>query len=123
MSRFRRFRLRYSTYISLWGFTFALPAVIYLLLFNVYPMLNAFYLSFTRYDLIHPPEWYGLENFRQIFTSPQFRSSLQITFIYVFGTVIQCGFYPSHWHCCSIDAVSLLEDGVRYFSFRRFYRF
>lgn len=87
MSRFRQFRLRYSTYISLWGFIFALPAVIYLLLFNVYPMFNAFYLSFTRYDLIHPPEWYGLENFRQIFTSPQFRSSLQITFIYVFGTV------------------------------------
>jgi len=108
MSNFRRPHLHYSVHISLWGFIFALPAVIYLLLFNVYPMFNAFYLSFTRYDLIHPPEWYGLENFRQIFTSPQFRNSLQVTFIYVFGTVIPVWFLSF--------AMALLLNRCRIFS-------
>lgn len=87
-----RFRLRYSTRISLWGFLFALPAVAYLVIFNVYPMLNALYLSFTSYDLISAPEWIGLGNYQQVLTSGRFRASLQTTFIYVFGTVIPVWF-------------------------------
>lgn len=87
-----RFHLRYSTRISLWGFLFALPAVLYLLLFNLYPMLNAFYLSFTRYDLISAPEWIGIGNYRQVLASTSFQSSLQITVLYVFGTVVPVWF-------------------------------
>ncbi len=82
-----RLRLRYSTRISWWGFLFALPAVLYLAIFNLYPMLNALYLSFTRYDLISAPEWIGLGNYQQVLTSSSFRNSLQITIVYVFGTV------------------------------------
>ena len=86
------FRFRYSTRISLWGFLFALPAVFYLALFSLYPMLNALYLSFTRYDLISAPEWIGLGNYQQVLTSTSFQSSLQITFLYVFGTVVPVWF-------------------------------
>jgi len=87
-----RFRFRYSTRISLWGFLFALPAVLYLTLFSLYPMLNALYLSFTRYDLISAPEWIGLGNYQQVLTSTSFQSSLQVTFLYVFGTVMPVWF-------------------------------
>jgi ABC-type sugar transport system permease subunit len=87
-----RFRLRYSTRIALWGFLFALPAVLYLTIFNLYPMVNALYLSMTQYDLISAPQWVGLGNFQQILASSRFHASLQITFIYVFGTVVPVWF-------------------------------
>jgi ABC-type sugar transport system permease subunit len=103
-----RFRLRYSTRIALWGFLFALPAVMYLAIFNLYPMLNALYLSFTRYDLISAPEWIGLGNYQQVLTSGRFRSSLQITFIYVFGTVVPVWFLSF--------GVAMLLNRVRVFS-------
>ncbi len=88
----QRFRLRYQTHIALWGFLFALPAVLYLALFNLYPMANAFYLSFTRYDLISPPEFVGMRNYVQTLTSEAFQHSLRVTFVYVFGTVIPVWF-------------------------------
>lgn len=88
MRSIHRFRLRYSTRISLWGFLFALPAVLYLGVFSLYPMLNALYLSFTQYDLLSAPEWIGFGNYEQILASHSFRNSLQITLVYVFGTVV-----------------------------------
>ncbi|MBW7885527.1 MAG: sugar ABC transporter permease [Caldilineaceae bacterium] len=88
-----RFRLRYQTRIALWGLLFALPAVAYLLLFNLLPMANALYLSFTRYDLIGAPELVGLRNYARTLTDPNFHHSLRITFIYVFGTVVPVWFF------------------------------
>ncbi len=60
MNAQRRFRLRYQTRIALWGFVFALPAVLYLLVFSIFPMLQALLLSFTRYDLIESAGVCGL---------------------------------------------------------------
>ena len=44
-----RSRLRWA------GFLFVLPALIHLATFKFYPMLEAFWLSFHRYDLMSPP--------------------------------------------------------------------
>lgn len=40
------------------------PALVGLVVFFVYPLLAAVYFSFNRVDLINPPEWIGLANWR-----------------------------------------------------------
>ena len=49
------------------GLLFVSPWLIGFLLWAVYPMVASFYYSFTRYDLLRPPVFIGLENYRQIF--------------------------------------------------------
>jgi ABC-type sugar transport system permease subunit len=88
----RRFQPTYQTRIALWGFLFALPAVLYLLIFNLFPMGQALFLSFTEYDLIRPPEYIGLSNYMRLLTDSSFHHSLRVTFIYVFGTVVPVWF-------------------------------
>ena len=36
------------------------PAILGLLIFFVYPLLASIYYSFTRFDLVSPPQWIGL---------------------------------------------------------------
>ncbi len=86
------FRIGYRRRTALWGFLFAAPAVGLLLAFNIFPMLNAFYLSLTKYNLLSAPEFIGLGNYTRVLDSNQFAASLRITFIYVFGTVIPVWF-------------------------------
>jgi multiple sugar transport system permease protein len=47
--------------------SFVGPALIGLIFFFVYPLLAAIYFSFNRVDLINPPEWVGLANWRFLF--------------------------------------------------------
>jgi len=44
------------------------PALLGLLIFFVYPLIASVYYSFTRYDLVSPPEWIGLRNYEYLFT-------------------------------------------------------
>ena len=44
------------------------PALLGLAIFFVYPLLASVYYSFTRFDLISPPEWIGLRNYEYLFT-------------------------------------------------------
>lgn len=44
------------------------PAVIGLLLFFAYPLIDSIYLSFTSYSLLSPPKWIGLRNYEYLFT-------------------------------------------------------
>jgi multiple sugar transport system permease protein len=37
-------------------------------IFFVYPLLDTLYLSFTRYDLLSPPQWVGFSNYVFMFT-------------------------------------------------------
>lgn len=54
---------------ALAGYLFVLPWVVSLLVFTTYPVLAAFYLSFTQYTIVQPPKWTGLENYRTMFTA------------------------------------------------------
>ncbi|MBX3062717.1 MAG: sugar ABC transporter permease [Anaerolineae bacterium] len=66
---------------ALVGWLFASPWIIGFLLFTAGPMLFSLYASFTKYNIIRTPEWIGLKNFQQIFTSdPFFWKSLENTF-------------------------------------------
>lgn len=69
------------------GFFFFLPALIFLAIFLIGPMLTAVFFSFTRYTILSPPTFRGLRNYQFIFTLPVFWNSLRVTFLYVAGRV------------------------------------
>jgi putative chitobiose transport system permease protein len=68
-------------------YLFLLPALLVLGLTVFYPALQAFYLSFTRYDLIDAPEWIGFANFRRLWADPIFWQTLRNTLLYLVGVV------------------------------------
>lgn len=70
-------------------YLFLLPALVILGLTVFWPALQAFYLSFTRYeyDLTQVPEWVGIANFRRLWADPVFWQTLRNTVLYLIGVV------------------------------------
>lgn len=70
-------------------YLFLLPALLILGLTVFLPALQAFYLSFTRYeyDLTQPPQWIGLANFQRLMGDRVFWKTLLNTVIYLIGVV------------------------------------
>jgi multiple sugar transport system permease protein len=65
------------------GLLFVLPWLLSLLIFTTYPVLAAFYLSFTEYNVVQPPRWVGLQNYRTMLTAdPAFWISVKNTAAY-----------------------------------------
>lgn len=85
-SKKQRKRIGYAAARRRWGLVFVLPALLLLSLFSLYPVVQAFYLSFFQFDLFNPKEFVGLENYRFLLESPTFHNSLWVTFVYVFAT-------------------------------------
>ncbi len=52
---------------ALLGIAFTAPWLIRLLVLHIYPILAAFYYSFTRYTIATPPAWLGLDNYVKLF--------------------------------------------------------
>ena len=69
------------------GYLFVLPVILGLIFFTMGPMLLSLYYSFTSYDILTPPKWTGLENFRRLFTDDTFWISLRVTFRYALISV------------------------------------
>ena len=70
-------------------YLFLLPALLILGLTVFLPAMQAFYLSFTRYeyDLTQPPQWIGLGNFKRLWGDRLFWKTLQNTVLYLIGVV------------------------------------
>lgn len=84
-------RRRRSPLGSKWTpYAFLAPAAVYLLFFQGYPLLRELWLSFTKTSLLTPTDnlWVGLDNFRKIFTSPDFQHTLLTTLVYVVAIVV-----------------------------------
>jgi multiple sugar transport system permease protein len=64
------------------GYIFMLPAILGLLIFLLGPIVVSLYLSFTRYDLLTPPQWIGLGNYQTLFKDPLFWQSLRVSALY-----------------------------------------
>lgn len=84
--------MNYHRKQALWGFLFVVPGVAVLIIFSIYPMVQALNFSFTDYDMVRSPEFIGLDNYVRILSTGPFLNSLKITFIYVFGTVVPVWF-------------------------------
>ena len=52
---------------AMYGLLFISPALIGLILFNLGPIVAAFFFSFTRYSIIDSPKWVGLANYQKAF--------------------------------------------------------
>jgi multiple sugar transport system permease protein len=62
------------------GLLYISPFLLGFLIFTLYPMVASLYLSFTKYNIITPPTWIGLENYQEAFLKDrQFWSSLERT--------------------------------------------
>jgi ABC-type sugar transport system permease subunit len=68
---------------SLWGFLFALPAILFFIIFAYYPMINAARLSLFSWNLVSPPEYVGLDNYSYVFQDGRFQKALVNTFKFV----------------------------------------
>ena len=98
---------------TLVGLAFASPWLIGLVIFGIYPILASFYFSFCRYNILRPPRFTGLENYRLLLTDdPLFWTSLWNTaWLAAIGLPLQLGF--------ALAAAMLLNARVRGLSFFR----
>lgn len=77
-------------------YLFLLPALGILVLTVFWPALQAFYLSFTRYeyDLTAMPQWIGFANFQRLWHDPLFWQTLGNTLLYLICVVPILVFAP-----------------------------
>lgn len=74
---------------TLKGVLYLLPAMLILLVFNIYPIIKSFLISFyTDYDYFNNIVYeYGIDNFIAIVQDPNFITALKNTGIFVIGVV------------------------------------
>ncbi|MGI6207767.1 MAG: carbohydrate ABC transporter permease [Anaerolineae bacterium] len=66
-----------------WGYIMASPWLIGFFLLTLAPIFASMYFSFTKYTVLQPPEWVGLQNYRTMLTDdPRFMTALYNTFYY-----------------------------------------
>ncbi|MDR6433671.1 carbohydrate ABC transporter permease [Brucella pseudogrignonensis] len=82
-------RLSMKTRRLMWVWSFlALPILFYSVI-RFYPTIEAFWLSFTDWDLMSPPQFIGIGNYEKLFADPEFWKVFKNTFIYLLvGTPI-----------------------------------
>jgi len=72
------------------GILFALPWILGFLVFTLYPLIQALYYSFTKYNLLEEPKFIGLANYIKIFTDDSLFLKVLMNTMYmvVFGVSI-----------------------------------
>ena len=73
---------------SIYGILFVAPAMLFFLIFSLYPMVNGFYMSLTEYTLLRPPVWIGFGNYIDLLENKEFLNSMWVTLVFVLGTTI-----------------------------------
>ncbi len=64
-------------------YLYLLPTLLGLLLFSAGSVIASFLISFTRWPVVTPPEWTGLQNYRDLLASPLFWQVFWNTLLYV----------------------------------------
>ncbi len=73
---------------ALWGYLFALPWILGIIIFWGGPIVASAYYSFTEYDILGSPKWIGLANYTRAFTQDDlFWPSLGRTFLFTLAFV------------------------------------
>jgi len=73
---------------NLYGVLFVAPAMLFFLIFSLYPTINGFYLSLTQYTLLKPPVFIGLDNFVGLINDDRFIKGVAVTAAFVLGTTV-----------------------------------
>jgi multiple sugar transport system permease protein len=66
---------------------FISPWLVGLCVFVLYPVGYTIYLSFTDYDVINPPRYVGLDNYREMLEDDKVRLALRNTFVFTLMAV------------------------------------
>lgn len=67
------------------AYFFLAPSYLPLVAFLLLPMFAAVGLSFTKWDLLTPPQWIGFQNFAELFHDKSFYQSLGNTLYFIAG--------------------------------------
>jgi multiple sugar transport system permease protein len=71
------------------AYTLIAPAFLLFIVFNAYPLIWSFYISFTSWDGLNPiKQFIGFENYRSLFQDHEFIVSIRVTLIYVFFVTV-----------------------------------
>ncbi len=74
---------------ALTAYLFLLPNIIGFLVFTLIAVLASLFLAFTEYDILSPPRFIGLENFRKLLLADQtFRIVLRNTVLFTIASVL-----------------------------------
>lgn len=78
-----------STWNNIVGWSFALPAVLGFLIFNLMPMALSGYYSLCDYNIIGSPSWVGIKNYVVLFSGQEktFWLSAKATVLYAIMAV------------------------------------
>ena len=68
-------------------FVFSIPSLILFLLFTFVPVVITIYFSFYSWDLLHPMEFIGFKNFKDLLSDNWFWNSIFVSFKYTFLSV------------------------------------
>jgi len=71
---------------ALLAYLFILPSLVIILVFGIYPVIRAAYISLHNWSIVKV-RFIGLENYRALIADPDFWKSLQVTVFYVIATV------------------------------------
>jgi len=63
---------------TLAAFLFISPWIVGFLIFTLGPMVASFYLSLTQYNVIKPPIYIGLDNYKELLKDPKFLKAFSI---------------------------------------------
>lgn len=97
---------RYYRMRKRWGKIFVAPAVVFLLLFMLVPIVSVFALSFTSWDGMSSINFIGISNFTDIFADQNFWQVIKNNFIFMFiGTPV--------WTITPLIVAALLYSGIK----------
>lgn len=82
MKKFRK----YSAENAPKAWLFLLPALVVVAVFNIYPLIRAFVMSFHK-GTMNNQIFTGLDNYKFVLTDPKFHTAIKNTAIYAFGVV------------------------------------
>lgn len=72
---------------ALWGYLLILPALVFVFGFTLLPVVSAFGVSLTQWNLVSPPKFIGFANYQKVFTDPIAIKTLLNTFTFTFVSV------------------------------------
>ncbi|GAA5628216.1 lactose transport system permease protein LacF [Brucella sp. NBRC 12953] len=105
-------RLSMKTRRLIWVWSFLAVPILFYSVIRFYPTIEAFWLSFTNWDLMSPPEFIGIANYEKLFADPEFWKVFKNTFIYLLvGTPISLvlAFVIAYY----LDRVRLMHGFIR----------
>lgn len=88
---------------------FLLPAILGSLIFIIIPIFFSFYLSFSRWDLLSPIKFVGLENYINLFKSKDFYYILGNTIIFALSTTVFAVIIPLILACILNSKIKAAE--------------